>query len=165
MSVQAMAWAWGAEGLTTTEKFVLVCLADHADHDGVCWPGQDRVAEKTGLGERTVRRAVQSLIEKEQLSGQRRRRVDGTLSGYVYTLKLPQPNPQVEVESPPATLASGPPANDDSTTGHSGRSITVKENHHSCSTSNPSEGTSVCRALTPREGADTPTPLDERKAA
>lgn len=44
-------------------KLVAVVLADHADADGVCWPSYRRIAERTGLDDRTVRRHVRTLIE------------------------------------------------------------------------------------------------------
>lgn len=65
MSVKAMAWAWERE-VPSTAKFVLLALADHADNDGTCWPGQRWVAEKTGFGRQTVNKAI-STLEKEGL--------------------------------------------------------------------------------------------------
>ena len=44
-------------------KLVAVVLADHADNDGVCWPSYRKIAERTGVDERTVRRHVKYLIE------------------------------------------------------------------------------------------------------
>jgi DNA-binding transcriptional ArsR family regulator len=44
-------------------KFVLIAMADHADHDGGnIYPGIETIAQKTGLSERTVRRHVKALI-------------------------------------------------------------------------------------------------------
>ena len=45
-------------------KLVAMILADHADADGVCWPSYRRVAQRSCLGERTVRRYVRELIER-----------------------------------------------------------------------------------------------------
>lgn len=44
-------------------KVVAVILADHADHDGICWPSQRRIAKMARLGERSVGRHVRELIE------------------------------------------------------------------------------------------------------
>jgi hypothetical protein len=44
--------------LPTVSRFVLVALADHADHDGYAWPAVDRLAHKTGLSRRSVQRAL-----------------------------------------------------------------------------------------------------------
>lgn len=40
---------------------VLVALAEHADSEGVCWPGLDRLAAITGWSRSTVRRSVEAL--------------------------------------------------------------------------------------------------------
>lgn len=62
-----MAWAWELEGLSSTEKLVLIALADHADHKGVCWPGQDGIAAKCSLGRQTVNKTLQHLASKGHL--------------------------------------------------------------------------------------------------
>jgi len=49
MSTEASSWAW-RQRLTATQKLVLLALADHADHEGICWPGMVGVAKKQGLG-------------------------------------------------------------------------------------------------------------------
>ena len=43
-------------------KLVALILADHADSDGVCWPSYRRIAERSCLSERTVRRHIHELI-------------------------------------------------------------------------------------------------------
>lgn len=61
MSVKVMGRVWDWE-LPHAEKFILVALADHADHDGgSIRPGVPTIAKKTGYNERTVRRIIQSL--------------------------------------------------------------------------------------------------------
>jgi len=44
-------------------KLVALILADHADSDGVCWPSYRRIAERSCLSERTVRRYVGELAD------------------------------------------------------------------------------------------------------
>lgn len=44
-------------------KVVACILADHADHDGICWPSQKRIARMAKLTERSVGRHVRELIE------------------------------------------------------------------------------------------------------
>lgn len=52
--------------LPTTEKFVLLKLADHADHDGHnAYPALGRVAHEVGVSKRTVQRVVSKLTEQE----------------------------------------------------------------------------------------------------
>lgn len=43
-------------------KLVALILADHADSDGICWPSYRRIAERSCLSERTVRRYVGELV-------------------------------------------------------------------------------------------------------
>lgn len=63
MSVKAIAWAWEQDVPTSSDKLVLLALADHADDLGVCWPGKKGIAEKTGISDRTVNRSVDRLEE------------------------------------------------------------------------------------------------------
>lgn len=63
MSIEVMNWAWKLK-LSSTQKIVLVALADRANDDWECWPGQQSLAEKCSLSERGVRKA---LIELEEL--------------------------------------------------------------------------------------------------
>lgn len=44
-------------------KLVAIVLADHADSDGLCWPSYRRIADRTGLDSRSVRRHVSKLLE------------------------------------------------------------------------------------------------------
>jgi helix-turn-helix protein len=67
--------------LPATEKLVLLALADNANDEGHCWPSAMTIARKCGQGERTVRRAIQSLIEKRHISQQQR-----TGTSAVYTV-------------------------------------------------------------------------------
>ncbi len=59
-----MTWAFELQGLTPSEKLVLLALADHADMEAVCWPRQDTLTKKTGLGIATVKRCIKSLRDK-----------------------------------------------------------------------------------------------------
>lgn len=45
-------------------KLLLVCLADHANDDGVCWPSHDRLAHRIGRTRRTVIRMIHELEEQ-----------------------------------------------------------------------------------------------------
>jgi DNA-binding transcriptional ArsR family regulator len=60
MSLMATEWAW-AQPVEGTSKLVLLCLADHADAEGRCWPAVPRIAERCGISARTARRALQVL--------------------------------------------------------------------------------------------------------
>ena len=47
--------------LRPSDRFVLLAIADHADDEGLAWPGQDRLAELTGYSRPTVSAAVKRL--------------------------------------------------------------------------------------------------------
>jgi hypothetical protein len=63
--------AWDAD-LPPMEKLVLLALADCANDQGHCWPSASTLRKKSGQGERTVRRCIQSLIEKGHITQQQR---------------------------------------------------------------------------------------------
>lgn len=66
-------WAYEQEPGTSGAKFVLVCLAHHADEEGYCYPSQQRLAAMTGLKERAVRAHLAALEEAEYISRVERR--------------------------------------------------------------------------------------------
>jgi hypothetical protein len=88
MSVKAMAWAWELPDVSSTEVLVLVALADHADHKGICWPGQDGIAIKCRLSRETVNRAIKRLEERGHLFIENRRDPLGRPVSNYYRLSL-----------------------------------------------------------------------------
>ncbi|MFV2195282.1 helix-turn-helix domain-containing protein [Nocardiopsis sp. LOL_012] len=63
MSNEATAWAYRQDIRNSSAKFVLVVLADFADEEWSCYPGQQRIGRMTGMSERTVRRSLDWLEE------------------------------------------------------------------------------------------------------
>jgi hypothetical protein len=64
MSIPAFAWALeqgAALGLRTSDRLVLIYLADQANGAKVCWPGQPLIERYTGLKNNTVRAAINRL--------------------------------------------------------------------------------------------------------
>ncbi len=62
MSIQAMTWVWGLEGLDTSQTMVLLALADAANDDGfACWPSQETLARKSRMSVRSVKRHIATL--------------------------------------------------------------------------------------------------------
>ena len=46
MSCQAMDWAIRTvQGISPTQKLILICLANHSGPDGTCWPSQTIVSD------------------------------------------------------------------------------------------------------------------------
>ena len=54
--------------LPDSEKLALLALADCANDEGFCWPSMATLAKKCSKSDRTVQKAVQSLMEKGHLS-------------------------------------------------------------------------------------------------
>lgn len=80
-------------GLPTTEKMILLVLADHADDDGRnCWPSVATIARKASVSERQVQRLLQGLIGQgfirvdRQAGGTRDMRDDRRPNAYTITL-------------------------------------------------------------------------------
>lgn len=75
MSSDAVSWAFDQD-LKTSEKFVLVAIAEHANPSGVCFPGQQRLSAMTGYEASTVVRALKRLEADGVLARTERRRPD-----------------------------------------------------------------------------------------
>jgi hypothetical protein len=74
MSIKLMTAVWERIDLTSTQKLVLLALADWANDEGLCWPSIDRVAVKASLKRRAVQMTIRSLEEsgflrREELVG------------------------------------------------------------------------------------------------
>lgn len=68
MSVYCMARVFNKSKATGIDRFVLLSIADNAWDDGSnAWPSIKRICYKTGLGRRTVQRAINSLIQMGEL--------------------------------------------------------------------------------------------------
>lgn len=58
-----MSAAWEMD-LPQSEKMVLLCLCDHANDEGVCWPSREGLSKKCSVSIPTVKRAIKSLENK-----------------------------------------------------------------------------------------------------
>lgn len=56
-----MAEVWERDDLESTDKFVLLALADNANDQRVCWPSIETIAKKTSLSERAVQYSIKRL--------------------------------------------------------------------------------------------------------
>ena len=61
MSTHILSACWALSGMSSTQKLVLISLADQANDDGVCWPSIPRTVKRTCLSERAVRAAIREL--------------------------------------------------------------------------------------------------------
>lgn len=87
MTIRAMNWAWEVD-LPPALKLVLLKLADRANDDGECWPGQASVAKACGIGQRTLVRHLSTLEEMGLIKSERRYGEDGKRSTNMYVLAL-----------------------------------------------------------------------------
>lgn len=108
MSNEALTWAFNQKLKPSTDKFVLIALADYADENGSCFPSHQKTADRTGASVATVRRAVQRLEESGYITVERRHRGDGSQSSnrYVLNLKGAQTSP-AQNEHPPVQNEQG----------------------------------------------------------
>lgn len=103
MSTHILSSCWAMSGMSSTQKLVLISLADQANDDGVCWPSIRRMRERTCLSERAIRDAIAWLTESGVLSVSHRFN-----SSNVYTITTASYLPVLEQNTPPAPKA--PPA-------------------------------------------------------
>lgn len=76
MSIRLMSAIWENGPANSTQRFVLLALADHGNDDGGnIFPAIDTIARKTALSERTVIRAIEGLVQDGYLIRQRRQSV------------------------------------------------------------------------------------------
>ena len=113
MSNEAINWAY-KQALPSGEKFVIVALADFADHEWSCFPSQERLAQMTGQGVRTVRRHLDRLEEVGLISRESRRGKGGQRTSDRYYLQAAkmagseqEPTGQI-MQNQPAKLAGEP---------------------------------------------------------
>ncbi|WP_348995936.1 helix-turn-helix domain-containing protein [Achromobacter sp. HNDS-1] len=73
MSTIIQAACWPLQ-MPTSQKFVLISLADNANDEGVCWPSIDKIVARTCLTDRTVQKCLKWLEERGVISRQKRHR-------------------------------------------------------------------------------------------
>lgn len=112
MSLQALSWAFAQQSLKSPQKFVLVTLANYADENGSCFPGQARISLDTGMSVRSVKRCLKSLEELGYIWVENRQRANGSRTSNRYLLKLIQSAmlspPKVPTCHPPGDTLSPP---------------------------------------------------------
>ncbi len=106
--------------LDATETLLMVGLADHVDAADECFVGIDTLATYARVSYATAKRRLAALEAKGRLTRERRRRSDGNLSTYTWTLVRPGLNLSHDQGSPgramtmahpdaPAEVPSGEP--------------------------------------------------------
>jgi len=97
MSIKLMTAVWDREDLSSTQKLVLLSLADWANDEGLCWPSIERVAKKSSLKKRAVQLAIRSLEEMQFI---RREEVIGKGNRYWIHIPVQQMHPCIK-DTPP----------------------------------------------------------------
>jgi hypothetical protein len=93
MSIKLMTAVWDREDLSSTQKLVLLSLADWANDEGLCWPSIERVAKKSSLKKRAVQLAIRSLEEMQFI---RREEVIGKGNRYWIQIPMQQMHPCIK---------------------------------------------------------------------
>lgn len=127
MSVSAITWAFGLQNINPARKFLLVALANYADENNSCFPGQDKLAHDVGVSVSTIRRALKELESDGFIVRERRYREDGFRSSDRYFLQVNltgKPNENDSYRSNEGTL----PVKTGDLTGHSYDRAEPKEN-------------------------------------
>ena len=68
-------------------KAVYIYLKDHANKEGVCWPGINTIAAGVSLSRSTVKRALDDLVRAGLAEKTSRWRENGSLSSNLYQIK------------------------------------------------------------------------------
>ena len=63
MSTNALNWAFKMQGIKSSQKFILVALADNAGNEGIAWPSLKEIESKTCLNRKTILKALDELEE------------------------------------------------------------------------------------------------------
>ena len=61
MSIKVMSYVWDIPLFKGSDKLVMLCLADHSDDTGFCWPSIETIARKSGVSATTVKSTLKKL--------------------------------------------------------------------------------------------------------
>ena len=88
MSIEAINDVSKMRFTNSTTKFVLMALANYADGENYCYPGQTKIAEFCSLSRVTANRHLKSLEDNNYIRSQQYYRDDGGKRGKGYWLTL-----------------------------------------------------------------------------
>ena len=98
-ALDRMAWAHAARIEDPTIWRTLVVLTDMTNDAGICWPKLELLCERVMRSERTVRNALDALVDGGYLE-RHRRRTAGKLRGYLFRICAPGLQPATEDACP-----------------------------------------------------------------
>jgi DNA-binding transcriptional ArsR family regulator len=96
MSFQAQAWAVEQVTGSPMTKAILMALANYANQDGESWYGYAKIAADAEMGESTVRKHIERLIELGLVQVERRLRENGSTQSNRYRLVMDRPGATTE---------------------------------------------------------------------
>jgi hypothetical protein len=105
MSIKLMSAVWERDDLTSTQKLVLLALADWANDEGLCWPSIDRVALKASLTSRGVQKTIRALEEMQFL---RKEEIKGRGNKYWVSLPTNDVHPRTTFTPPVSQVHPSP---------------------------------------------------------
>lgn len=105
MSIKLMTAAWDRQDLSSTQKLVLLALADWANDEGLCWPSIDRVALKASLTSRGVQKTIRALEEMQFL---RKEEIKGRGNKYWVSLPTNDVHPRTTFTPPVSQVHPSP---------------------------------------------------------
>ena len=73
--------------LSHRAKAVYIYLKDHANKEGICWPGINTIAAGLNLSRSTVKRALNELVKEGLVEKSGRWRENGSLTSNLYQVK------------------------------------------------------------------------------
>ncbi len=92
MSNQALTWAFDQDGLPCKAKFVLVSIANHADHtNGYCWLKVSTIAQEASIPERSLYRYLGALVRNGYLRREKKKGADGKQRANDYWILFHRP--------------------------------------------------------------------------
>lgn len=150
MSNEAITWAFKQDGLTMTEKFVLIALADYADDNHTCFPSHKKTAQRVAASKSTVQRALNGLEAKGKIRVIPGQRANGSATSNRYQLCL---GGQIE-QGGVVTVTRGH--------GHSDQGAMVTGDHPLTPSSNP-QSNSASRRKPSRPIPEDWSPLDRHR--
>lgn len=100
-----MSAVWERDDLTSTQKLVLLALADWANDEGLCWPSIDRVALKASLTSRGVQKTIRALEEMQFL---RKEEIKGRVNKYWVSLPTNDVHPRTTFTPPVSQVHPSP---------------------------------------------------------
>ena len=67
MSIESVRSVLESSKAKGSERLLLLVIAEHADKDGIAWPGNELLARESAMSKRQVQRLIQSLVDKKEL--------------------------------------------------------------------------------------------------